>query len=79
MQKTDNNPRRNFLKKIPVALVSISAFSLFKLKKSNYYSENKFKTLSNSDANEIIKNEMFSDAVNLKPEPAPKAQNNQKG
>ena len=79
MQKTDNNPRRDFLKMIPIAIVSISAFSFFKFKKSNNYSEKKFNTLSKSDADEIIKNEKFAASTRLNPEPAPVAQKNIKG
>ncbi len=79
MQKTDNNPRRNFLKRIPIAIVSISTFSFFKFKKSNNYSEKKISTLSNVEANEIIKNDKFSVSTQLKPAPAPVAQKNIKG
>lgn len=34
MQKTSNNPRRDFLKRIPIAIVSIGAFSFFGQKKT---------------------------------------------
>jgi len=79
MQKTYNNPRRDFLKMIPIAIVSISTFSFFKFKKSNKYSEKKFNTLSKSEADEIIKNEKFPVSTRLNPAPAPAAQQNIKG
>lgn len=74
MQKPDNNPRRDFLKMITVALVSLSAFSFFMFKKSNKYSEMKFNTLSKPEADEIIKNEKFPVSTSLIPAPAPAAQ-----
>ena len=79
MQITNNNPRRNFLKKIPVAIISISAFSFLKVKKSKGYHENKINTLSKSEAEEIIKNEKFTVQTQLKPSPAPIAQKNMNG
>lgn len=71
MRKTDTNPRRNFLKKIPIAIVSISALSIFKLKKSTSYSEIKHNTLSKAEANDILKNENFPASKHLKPAPVP--------
>ena len=79
MQKTDNNPRRNFLKKIPIAIVSVSAFSLFKIKKFKNYSEKKFDSLSKSEADEIIKNDKFPDVTQLTPATAPIEQKNING
>lgn len=74
MHKTGNNPRREFLKKIPIAIVSMSALSFFKIKKSNHYSEKKFNTLSKSEADKIIQNDSFPVSKQLKPEPAPVAE-----
>lgn len=71
MLKTESNPRRDFLKKIPFALVSLSAISMFHIKKSINNSENKFKTISKSEADDIIKSEKFSVSATLKPKPAP--------
>ncbi|MBC8320573.1 MAG: hypothetical protein H8E34_07615 [Bacteroidetes bacterium] len=79
MQKTDNSPRRDFLKKIPIAIVSISAFSFLNRKKSNNHSELKFNTLSKAEADEIINNDSSSGSMQLKPAPAPVAQKNIKG
>jgi|FLOH01.1.fsa_nt_gi hypothetical protein len=79
MQKTGNNQRRDFLKKIPLAIVSIGAFSLFKLKKQNRYSEKKFKTISKSEADRVIKNEKFSIPTKIKPEQVPVGDRNIKG
>lgn len=76
MQKSGNNQRRDFLKKIPIAIISIGAFSLFKFNKRNRYSETRFNTLSKSEADKIIKNEKFSIPAQIKPEPAPVAQRN---
>jgi hypothetical protein len=79
MQKIDKNPRRDFLKLIPLAIVSISVFSFFKFKRSNRYPEKKFNTLSKSEADEIIKNEEFPALTRLNPAPAPVGQKNIKG
>ena len=79
MQKTENNPRRDFLKLISVAAVSFGALSFFKFRKSGKYSEKHLSTLSKSDADEIIKNEKFTVSTRLNPEPAPVAQKNIKG
>jgi hypothetical protein len=72
MQKIDNSPRRDFLRKIPIALISISALSIFKFKKSKSYSELKYNIVSKSEAEEIIKQEKFSASKYLKPAPAPR-------
>jgi hypothetical protein len=74
MQKIENNPRRDFLKQISIATVSISAVSLFKFIKSNKYYDKKFSTLSKFQADEIIKNEKFTVPTELKPSPAPTSQ-----
>lgn len=79
MQKSGNNQRRAFLKKIPIAIMSIGAFSFFKLIKRNRYSEIRFNTLSKSEADKIIKNEKLSSPAQIKPAPAPVAQRNIKG
>ena len=79
MRKTDNNPRRNFLKRIPGAIVSISAFSFFKFKKSKNYSEKKFDILSKSEADQIIKNNKFPVTAQHTPAPAPVKQKNRNG
>ncbi len=79
MQKSGNNQRRDFLKKIPIAIVSIGVFSFFKLKKRNRYSEKRFNTLSKSEADKIIKNKKLSIPAQIKPAPAPVAQRNIKG
>ena len=76
MQKTDNNSRRDFLKKIPIAMVSISSFSFLNFKKSNAYSEKNYNTLSESDANEIIKNDNSRLSIQIDPLPAPSGQKN---
>jgi len=72
MQKIDNSPRRDFLKKMPFALISISALSILKFKKPKSYSEVKYNILSKSEAEEIIKKEKFSSSKYLKPAPAPR-------
>lgn len=70
MQKTGNNQRREFLKKIPIAFVSLGAFSFFKIKR-NRHSETRFNTLSKSEADKIIRSEKFSTHKKIKPAPAP--------
>lgn len=76
MQKTDNNSRRDFLKKIPFAMVSISTFSFLNFKKSKTYSENKYNTLSKSEADEIIKNNNSPASTKMNPAPIPLGQKN---
>ncbi len=79
MQKNGNNQRRDFLKKIPIAIFSIGAFSFFKLKKHIGYSEKEFNTLSKSETDKIIKTKKFSISTRIKPAPAPVASRNIKG
>ena len=79
MQKTNNNPRRDFLKMIPVALASAATLSFFRFKKSNKYSEKSFKTISKAEADVVLKNETFSASIRLNPAPAPSAPINIKG
>lgn len=78
MQKTGNNQRREFLKKIPIAFVSLGVFSFFKLNR-NRFSQIRFNTLSKSEANKIIRNEKFSIHKKIKPAPAPVTKRNIKG
>ena len=79
MQKTGHNQRRNFLKLIPLAVVSIGAFSIFRSKRSDKYSEKKYKTLSKAEADQIIRNEKFSVSTRMEPAPAPVANKTIKG
>lgn len=76
MQKADHNSRRDFLKLIPLSMVSISAFLFLKFRKSNKYSEEKYITLSKSEADSIIKNEKFQVSTRINPAPAPVANKN---
>lgn len=71
MKNTENNPRRDFLKRIPFAIFTIGAFSFLKIRKSNKFSDKTFKTLSKSETDEIIRSEEFSAAFKLNPSPAP--------
>ena len=79
MQKADHNPRRDFLKLIPLAIVSIGAFSFLKTRKSNQYPEKEYNTLSKSEADNIIKNEKFQVSTRIIPAPAPVAKKNIEG
>lgn len=72
MQKKDTSPRRDFLKKIPVALISIGALSIFKFKKFKSYAEVKYNIISKSEADKIIMKEKFSTSKYLKPAPSPR-------
>ena len=74
MQKTNKSTRRNFLISVPAAIISLSAFSFLKFKKIVGNSEKKIKTLSLSEADEIIKNEKFPDSGQIIPAAAPVAQ-----
>lgn len=73
MNTTDTNHRRDFLKKIPLAIFSIGAFSLFRINKSRNPSDIKFKSISKSEANDIIKNNKSFSSKKLNPAPAPNA------
>lgn len=79
MPKINNNHRRDFLKRIPIALLSISAFSVFKFKRAYDYSENRINILSNSEVDDIIKSDKFFVSKELKPSPAPDTQKNING
>ena len=79
MRKTNNNPRRDFLKRISIAIVSISSISVFNFNKSNNYSEITINTLSKSEADEIIKSEKFPASAQLNPAPAPVEQKTTNG
>ena len=71
MQNKENNSRRDFLKKLPIAVGSFIAFSSFSFKNSEKISYQKFKTISKTETNEIIKNNNFNLSLKLKPAPAP--------
>ena len=79
MSKTSHTPRRDFLKMIPMALISMGVFSFFKVKKSNKYLEERVHGLSKFEADEVIKNNQFPVSTRIKPEPAPLAQKSIQG
>lgn len=68
----NNNLRRDFIKKFTFALGSFFALSSFRFDKSKTVEKQKFKTLSKSEADEIIKNKSYTVSVSLKPEASPK-------
>ena len=76
MRNTNTNPRRELFKKLPLAIISLSTFSLFKFKKTSNSSEFFFKIMSKREADNIIKNEKFSSSTSLNPAPAPTAPKN---
>ena len=79
MQNNDNNSRKDFLIKFTLAIGSIFVLSGFNFKKvSDNFFRQKFKTLSEPEANEIIKNSNSPALMQLKPAPAPVGQNNLK-
>lgn len=77
----NSSSRRDFLKKISIALGSLVLISGFDLKKSmgaenkadkSLINENlKFKLVSKSEANDIIKKENLLSEIHVKPESAP--------
>lgn len=71
MKTTKHNSRRDFLKLIPVAAISIGAFSFFRSKKHNQYSDENINKVSEAEANDIIKNEKFPETMHIKPSPPP--------
>jgi len=79
MSKDSHTPRRDFLKMIPVALISMGVFSFFKVKKSNKYLEERVHGLSKFEADEIIRNNQFPVSTRMKPAPAPVAQKSIQG
>jgi len=79
MSKTSHTPRRNFLKMIPAALISMGVFSFFKVKKSIKYLDESFHGLSKFEADEIIRNNQFPVSTRMKPAPAPMAQKSIQG
>ena len=66
-----NNLRRDFLKAIPLAMSSLGALSVFKLKKKQNYAEKHYRTMSKAEADKILKEEKFRASQSLKPYPAP--------
>lgn len=79
MPQNKHTQRRDFLKRIPIAIMSIGVFSVFRVKKSPHYSEKQFATLSKLEADEVIKNSRFTANTKLKPAPAPVAERSMKG
>ena len=79
MEKEARNPRRDFLKLIPLTAVSLGAFSFFTFKKSAKYSEKNYNTLSKSEADDIIRNAKFPVSTRIKPAPAPDVKMKQQG
>jgi len=79
MQNSENNPRRDFLKNISIAAVSISAFLFLKFKKHKDNNDIKIKTLSKEEADEIIKNKKILFSKKMKPDPSPNLRNNTVG
>ena len=69
--QNNSNSRRDFLKKLTFALVSFVALSSFKFDKTSKTEKQNFKTLSKSEADDIIKNSSFTVIKNLKPESSP--------
>ena len=68
-----NNSRITFLKKISLAFVSVFGLGIagFKFQKLLMDSGRGFKTLSEKEANEIIRNLNSPKPMQLKPEPPP--------
>lgn len=77
--QNNNKQRRDFLKRIPLAIVSITALSVFIIKQSKKNSEIKFYTISKSEANDIIRSDKLSPTTKIKPKPPPVAQRIIKG
>ncbi len=75
MHKENNsNSRSSFLKKLPLALVSVFGLSLIGLNLQRFqrFFEFNFKTISENEANKYISNMPFTKLKQLKPEPPPK-------
>jgi len=69
-KKNDNNSRIAFLKKISLAFVSVFGIGFIGFKFQTF-SKSKFKTISNKEANDIIRNMHSPKSKQLKPEPPP--------
>ena len=73
MRKDIKNSRRDFLKKMPVAVGSVVAISSlsFIFRKSRNISQHKVNSLSKNDADELIKKNKSLKSAKIKPSPAP--------
>lgn len=73
MQKenNNNNSRKAFLKKLPIAIIFVIGLAIFDFQKLNVFSPKNFKTLSKPEVDDIIKNLHSPKFKQLKPEPPP--------
>jgi hypothetical protein len=73
MQNTDNNSRRDFLKKLPSILGSLIPLSglVFHEALGNSNKGSNIKSLSKGEADEMIKNSISLQRLELTPKPAP--------
>jgi len=73
MQIENNNSRSNFLKKIALGIVSVVGFGIagFNLQKNHASIKDNTKTISEEEANNLIKSMHSPKPNQLKPEPPP--------
>lgn len=71
MPNNVNNPRRDFIKKVSIAAVTIGAFSFLNFRKTKTKPDYQVSSLSKEEADEIIKNEQFHRDTRVKPAPPP--------
>lgn len=75
MHKENNDKSRTaFLKKLPLAFISVLGLGFigFNFQKLQRFLGNNFKTISNREANDHIRNIPFTESNQTKPEPPPK-------
>lgn len=79
MQRVHPNSRRDFLKKVSVAAVTISAFSFLRFRRSDRHQGIQVESLTEDEANRIIRDSKFPEAPKIKPSPAPGPKGNDQG
>jgi len=72
-KKNIDKSRTGFLKKLPIIITAVGlGLVTVNFKKLHVFFSNKFRILSDSEANEHIKKIASSDQRSIKPEPPPK-------
>ena len=76
MPKNVDNTRRDFIKKVSIAAVTISAFSFLHFRKTKTQPDYQVYSLSKEEEDEIIKNDQFHRGTKVKPAPPPVSSEN---
>lgn len=73
MPNNVKNPRRDFLKKVSITAIAISAFSFWQFRKTKAQPDYQVRSMSKEEADEIIKKENFYSGTKVRPAPPPEA------